>query len=636
MLSSLCFLFSISSGSAFASVFYKREYEDVLPLTLSGIVLLLLGGALLGHLNTAFMLTLGATILLWIIALLTAARKKDFINAFQPFFSYGFWSFLFIYAGLNYILFGLKLHEWDEFSHWGTVVKAMVQTGSLGTSSQAHLSFGSYPPGMALVQYYLQRLCTLTKTDAFSEWHLYLAYIVAALSFLLPLIKRTGCRSLGSRTIITVIFLILPLPFYKNFYHSLYVDAFLGVLAGAGLAMAVLAVNKRERWYTLYIMSICAMLTLTKFSGVLLSVMVAFAYIIEGFAESGCKKGVLTYAGMVFLSIVIPNHVWNLHIKHFGLSSTPSGTVHLSDIWNILSGKDTTYRSEAFDLFKTALFNNTKTAGNTNFVIGDMGLFISYFSLLVLFFMIFILVWHYMKRKSDTIAKSVVITSIVSLIGWICFYIGLGITYLFKFSEEEALRLASYARYSHAVYLALYILTVSISLKAVFCRFSEKIAAVITFCIILLCTPMEDMAKLLFRDIVRESIDNRAPYLELSEKIRSVAEEGDYVYLICQDERHWFSGAAYWEISFEVRPAVIDNKDSGWMMAKENTNWFISGATAEEWRQTLRNNYDYVALYLLDDYFINTFSELFSESTKIEENNVYRIDKETGMLELCE
>lgn len=83
MLSSLCFLFSISSGSAFASVFYKREYEDVLPLTLSGIVLLLLGGALLGHLNTAFMLTLGATILLWIIALLTAARKKDFINAFQ-------------------------------------------------------------------------------------------------------------------------------------------------------------------------------------------------------------------------------------------------------------------------------------------------------------------------------------------------------------------------------------------------------------------------------------------------------------------------------------------------------------------------------------------------------------------------
>lgn len=46
MLSSLCFLFSISSGSAFASVFYKREYEDVLPLTLSGIVLLLLGG---GH-----------------------------------------------------------------------------------------------------------------------------------------------------------------------------------------------------------------------------------------------------------------------------------------------------------------------------------------------------------------------------------------------------------------------------------------------------------------------------------------------------------------------------------------------------------------------------------------------------------
>lgn len=71
------------------------------------------------------------------------------------------------------------------------------------------------------------------------------------------------------------------------------------------------------------------------------------------------------------------------------------------------------------------------------------------------------------------------------------------------------------------------------------------------------------------------------------------------------------------------------------MMSKESTEWFMSEKGADEWHQTLLNDYDYVALYLLDEYFINTYSKLFADPSEISNNTVYVVNKETGLLELC-
>ena len=151
----------------------------------------------------------------------------------------------------------------------------------------------------------------------------------------------------------------------------------------------------------------------------------------------------------------------------------------------------------------------------------------------------------------------------------------------------------------------------------------------------LLLTPMEDFAKVLFRDTVQESVDSRKPYLELIEKIHSFSQAGDNIYFICQDERSWFSGFAYWQVSFAARPAVIDNLSDGWAIFEKSTGIYISDRSIVEWRQLLLDSYDYVALYMLDDYFYATFSGLFEDPGDIGENRVYKVDKKSRLLKLC-
>ena len=53
---------------------------------------------------------------------------------------------------------GRMLSSWDEFSHWGDVVKAMFTINDFSTSPKSLSMFQSYPPAMSLFQYFFMKL----------------------------------------------------------------------------------------------------------------------------------------------------------------------------------------------------------------------------------------------------------------------------------------------------------------------------------------------------------------------------------------------------------------------------------------------------------------------------------------------
>ena len=57
--------------------------------------------------------------------------------------------------------------------------------------------------------------------------------------------------------------------------------------------------------------------------------------------------------------------------------------------------------------------------------------------------------------------------------------------------------------------------------------------------------------------------------------------------------------------------------------------------TPEQWQELLLEQYDYVAIYKLNDYFLEHFGMLFGDPDTIAENTLYRVNRETGMLEIC-
>lgn len=635
MLVNLVFLFALSSGSAFAAVHYEKTYADILPITVSCIVFIQFLFGILGYLEFGFLFSLGICFGLWGFTFIKIFRKRNFNAAVCSFFSREFWIFIVLYVGSNFLLAGMRVHEWDEFSHWATVVKAMVQEGCLAYHPNTHLTFGDYPPAMALFQYFLQKIYVFSGNGDFSEWRLYLAYIVLGFSFLLPIIKNIKAKRFSTIFIITLVFILIPLPFYTNYYHSLYIDAFLGMLLGAGLTQIVLERNKKSICYSAYIYSVCFMLTMAKFSGILFSVMLIVAYVWEFFGIKIKCKDIRRIGFLFFVFAGLPVILWNCCIRYFNTQSTVNEKIYLDTLWKIISGKDITYRKDVFNIFKLALFNDTMADEIPRFTVGNLGISINYFVLLIFFILSFCILSLLIRKKSQEIYRATIITLTAMVTIWLLFYIGLGATYLFRFSKEEAMRLASYSRYMHTVYLPMWLLLLSLSFWFVGEYFSKYSINVICLCMVLLVTPIKDMVEFIFKDQVSESIESRQPYTELVTKIKKFVNSNSQIYFICQNETHYISGAAYWQIGFEVRPIIMQEFSKGWMLASESKNWYISDLNALEWKQLLLAEYDYVAIYEIDDFFIETYSELFAKSSEIANNSVYVVNKETGFLELC-
>ena len=91
-------------------------------------------------------------------------------------------------------------------------------------------------------------------------------------------------------------------------------------------------------------------------------------------------------------------------------------------------------------------------------------------------------------------------------------------------------------------------------------------------------------------------------------------------------------------VGFNIQEKFIKREGWGWSIGApfyEGDVWTVS-VTAEEWRKQLLEDYDYVVLYKINDYFVQNFESVFADDTEIAEGTIYEVDRETGLLEKCE
>ena len=55
----------------------------------------------------------------------------------------------------------------------------------------------------------------------------------------------------------------------------------------------------------------------------------------------------------------------------------------------------------------------------------------------------------------------------------------------------------------------------------------------------------------------------------------------------------------------------------------------------EQWKELLLEDYDYVAVYRLNEEFIRRYGPLFENPGDIRENTLFRVDHQREMLVLC-
>jgi hypothetical protein len=322
--------------------------------------------------------------------------------------------------------------HFDELRLWGAYPKVMFYTNALPQFSREMFSY-NYPPGISLIQYFF-----LALRKVFRDNTLYLIYYSFYLSLIVPAFARLkkSFLSVFFSSLCAVTFLNIFIPLYYSeaiVYMTLYIDPLLGVLFGYCL---VLIAHQEEIGSTAFFQFLLAnsFIVLFKESGIVFAGTACIVYIIDLFFLTKHSKTNFTFkkkiarAGIACVFPIAINISWSLFINKMFVD---------------FAAYTSTYLSLSSNLFRLPAYTNLVTQRFINALV-VFPIFGGYFSFVGYFLVLFIIsVLMYLATKNT---RTLLLHIGVFLC--CCVYVGfLWYCYLFVFTEEEALRVASITRY---------------------------------------------------------------------------------------------------------------------------------------------------------------------------------------------
>ena len=607
---------ALSSGSVLGAAFFRRRFEETLPLGCLGMALFLFLFGLCGALSAGFFVLLCLCAAAWAAGLIRLVRRGRG-EVLRCFFTPNFFLFALAFLYLYFLHRGRLASSFDELSHWADVVKGMTQTGVLNTDPLANADFQSYPPGIALFQYFAQKLALLcAPTSGFQDWRLYHAFHLLALSLVLPFLRDLDYRRLWAYPA-ALACLLAPSVLFDGFWTTLLVDPMLGLLTAA--ALAALLTKERSGWRLAFVLLCTAALTLTKPIGLFFALAAAGGLILT--------ERPLSWRSFTGLpAALVPWLLWQGSIRLHAASVAFSDRIDFSLLLRVLLGGEAGYRSAVRNNFLIGL-NELESSGRL------LGIVLSYpvLTLLLLCFTLFAgkrLSGQEPEKRPAFRRLWCLSAAMVPL-----YVLGLLVMYLFKFGEYEAMRLASFERYMAIPLTALWMLGMFTAL-ALFRRasFDRSLGAALLLLFVFCLTPSTVLVRLTNRSSVAESQETRRFYDGMAETFEA-SRDGPpaRLYLVSQGDPEF----ELFLFKYSFRP---DNVVAplGWIVAEEACgpdNW-PPRCTPEQLREQLLESCDFLLLHHTDDFFLENCAFLFSDPEAIRPDSIYRVDRGTGLLEL--
>lgn len=628
MITNTVYFLVLSSGSIFGNAFFNRKYEEVLPITGIAIILVQFLAGVLGVLRAGAYCTFIFSALLILAAIIRVAMKRDLRGFTKRLLTPGFVVFVLIYAILNVANNGTVAYNWDEFSHWADVVKVMSSINDFAANPLSQSLFKSYPPAMPLFQYNLQVLNQLMSSSAdFSEWRLYLSYQVLTYMLMIPIFKYFRWKQIMRILMSGIVIFLLPSMFY-SFYNSIYIDPFIGVAAGFGLFSFMETDTGGKLEFAGAILGI-SLLVLSKDVGFLLACFLGLLFISRNLVNAYRRKKLpeFIFIFIVLLSIFAPQFLWDMTLQKNNVVRSFSGSIDFTTLLRtILDQNPQDYRWQTLSNYLARLFESTVKIGDSNLLISSIMLYISIFSFLV-----------FQSRKMRNVISNNTLQHLqYGTAGLILLYIlGMCVMYMFKFSEYEAVRLASFERYLNILSTMLIVCASLMTLSHLsIARESSDLRRIsILVSLVLVVTPLSSVGFFLSGVYHRTSIATRQPYFEVVSRTNEVIKNNEKkVYIVSQEDK----GFDYWVLKYSIRPSTT-NSNFTWSIGKPFYDGDIWTRTidAVHWKQELLNDYNYVLLYKINDYFVEEFSSVFEDKQIIMPATLYSVDKNDGTLRLA-
>lgn len=429
----------------------KKTFGKTLPLTMmiSSLTLffsqILFSTFLLGYLIN---ILLAAIPIVYIIVF--KYKKKDLNKFKNNMLTKGFYTFILIYITIYIFDYNRIFTVWDEYSHWGVMVKEMLRLDKFYSVNESTLMVHKdYPPIISIFELFY---CKLIGT--YKEKYLITALHLLSLSFFIPSICEEGKKFSKLRFIIKVgiiilsIFLAFLLFDGHGIINTIYTDYIMAIIVGYMLYIVITEKNITSNFSILTLSVSSCFLLLTKQMGLPLYLMIIFIYFVENLIKQKLyhlknikKLNKIKIIQILIILLVIPLLVWKLwnsYIADLGVK----GQFELSDL-NILELKDIItknkgkmYQQEVIKNYSKALIDSKITTSYIKLT------YISSNLLIIAILIIECLFMNNIIKKRKFI--ELIITFIIGSFGYAFVMFML---YMFSFGEIEGPILASFNRY---------------------------------------------------------------------------------------------------------------------------------------------------------------------------------------------
>lgn len=627
MFSVLAFLLVLFSGSFFGVSVLRRRFTECLPITAGGMVLLLFVFGLLGSLRLGFYIVLFMAALLYIVSFRSSAVNHAWLENLKQIFSADF--LIFLFAALVFLIcdYGMETVGWDAFSHWMDTVKVMTIYDDFGTNPSANTFFPSYPPGVALFQYVLQKLYLILDGGQFSEWRAVYSYKILTLSMLAPLFRRIRFESVLGILLAVLSVMIIPGVFNSDFYCSVLIDPFLGIMSGTGFAYLI-AFQNEKCIKTLLVSSAAFLLVLTKDVGLLFAVMLVIGILI-----CECRSQKLSWRSiwpsiMVMGMTILPKILWNCHLSARDVNRRFHRPVDVQELIALIFQRDSSWRQTCWNSFFPQLCNEKKSVG---WILPVKLPHIAWFAVCIA--LACLLLFLIRRRSPGSFAVSKCVFAVIVFQG-ILYVFGMAVTYVFQFDEAEGSILASFDRYIGIVFYGMMVVLLSFGFELSNAESQERYKPYGTIlCIVLLlfAAPLGILRAYLSRMTVDWTQEQRFEIDKISEAIQESVSPGESIWLVAQQD----NGGLYYPIKFCIRP--IQAQKGMWSFTNvprydDDLYFYEYKISADDWLDLLCESYDAVFLITTDDFFLENYGELFEDQTEIQNNTIYSIDHQNRKL----
>ena len=560
-------------------------------------------------------------------------RKKDFV---KNYFTNGFYACLILYLIVFVYNIGRDFTEWDEFSHWGAMVKEMFRLDNFYSVDTSTLMIHKdYPPIVPLFEFFWAKLC-----GGYGETYLLTSLKFLMFSFLMPVIenlkKESKKKAITQMILIGLIATLLAVFFdVHNNINTIYIDFFIAFFC-SNLLFDIFTSDDLLSPFSLFKYGVTfSFLLLTKQICLAIYIMILFFLIGRIIQYIKASEGKVLIKATFILSIfalLIPifnTLLWNDYISNYKVDRQfDTADIELSKLPGIINktaGKE--YQQETANLFIDSLYS--KDIANSYIKLSYIQ--IVAISLVIMYFI-------YKKFKDIYDKKEYILLTTTVVLGYIGYAFVLMIMYVFCFWMEESLTMASMARYTSSFILIVLYLCLMLYFNGLYKTNQESSKKPwLILLILFICQVPYAMRNLeLYHTL---NFDNDG-YKEYAHILKLNVPKGAKVYQINQ---YMDNGTQRFAEFFEQKKYnyYVHYYSMELPMNIENCNFSVKEDVDSEiyFNDYIKGEmmkYDYVYLIRFNEDFIERYSFLFESKDKINVGAIYHIIKDNGNILLKE